>query len=433
MKKTLAFVLGSMTMSLGLHMAHAAEVKFYDSTDPILKLRTVTYPGGKTADLTVGLGSGAYRHKNDPANIITVVADRGPNFTCKQAKKIIGEASEKPCAEIKKGRWYPVPDYTPSIYKLVLKEDMTFAIKDVISLKDRDGNPVDGMLNPLTVATTENPIDLDGKPLKHNPNAVDAEGIVKLSDGSYWIGEEMGPSLMHVASDGRILKRLVPADTEKDYADANMDVVGALPAILAKRQANRGIESVALSPDEKFLYIIMQNPLANPDKKTYLAAKNTRILKLETATQKILGEYVYQLDDPQSFKLDPSKKQNAPRISEMLALGTDHLLVLERTNGTTKLHEISLDGASNIFGSAWDDLATSPSLEASNDLSKTDIKAVTKTLRFDSADFEDIPTKLEGIAILGNGDVALINDNDFGIKGDPTRVVRLIGSDIKMD
>lgn len=433
MKKKLALLAGGLAFLAAPALSQAAEVVLYDSTDPILQLRTVTYPGGKTADLTVGIGSGAFRHATDPANMITTVSDRGPNFTCKQAKKIIGDAAEKACGEIKKGRWYPVPDYTPSIYKLVLNDDMTFAIKDVISLKDKDGNPVDGMLNPLTVASTENPIGLDGKPLAHNQDAVDAEGIVKLADGTYWIGEEMGPSLMHVSSDGRILKRMVPAGTEKDYADANMDVVGALPAIWATRQANRGIESVALSPDEKFLYVIMQNPLANPDKKAYVAAKNTRILKLDAETQELLGEFVYQLDDPQSFRLDPSKKQNAPRISEMLALGTDRLLVLERTNGTTKLHEVSLDGATNILGSKWDEAKTAPSLELSNDLSGTDIKAVEKTLRFDSADFKDLPVKLEGIAILGNGDVALINDNDFGIGGSPTRIVRLKGSDIKMD
>ena len=38
-------------------------------------------------------------------------------------------------------------------------------------------------------------------------------------------------------------------------------------------------------------------------------------------------------------------------------------VVLERIDRTTKLQRISLAGATNILGSAWDDAATSPSLE----------------------------------------------------------------------
>jgi hypothetical protein len=141
----------------------------------------------------------------------------------------------------------------------------------------------------------------------------------------------------------------------------------------------------------------------------------------------LAGEYIYQLDDPQTFRNDPSDKQNAPRISEVMALGDDRLLVLERTDGTTKLHEVKLDGASNILASRWDDMSTSPSLEQENDLSKLDLKAVVKTLRFDSADYPMAPTKIEGLAVMGDGALALINDNDFGIKGDATKVLLIDG------
>ena len=423
----------AIALALAAGAAHAQSVKIYGSNDAALALRTVEFEGGKTVAFTVGIGSGAFRHRNDPPNMFVTVSDRGPNFPCGQAKKILGLDGAKLCAGIGKARIYPVPDYTPSIYSVHLNGDGTFSIKDAIALKDRDGNPVDGMLNPLTVATTEIPVDATGRRLKQNPNAVDAEGIVKLSDGTYWIGDENGPSLMHVAADGRIATRLVPAGTERDYAGANYDIVGALPAIFAKRQANRGIESVAVSPDERFLYTIMQNPLANPDAKAYKAAKNARLLKLDRATMKPVGEWVYQLDDPMSFRNDPTQKQDAPRISEMIALGADRLLVLERTDRTTKLHEVRLTGATDVLGGKWDDAATSPSLEQSNALEGTGIVPVAKTLRFDSADYKDIPDKLEGIAILGDGSVALINDNDFGIFGDPTRVVVLSGSAIRAD
>ena len=49
---------------------------------------------------------------------------------------------------------------------------------------------------------------------------------------------------------------------------------------------------------------------------------------------------------------------------------------------------------------------------------------VTKTLRFDSArDLKDAPTKIEGLTFLGDGTLVIINDNDFGMRGDDTVIV----------
>lgn len=423
-----------MTFSTAMFLAatslQAADVTVLTIDDPLSQWRNVDYPNGQQVTYSVGLGSGAFRHASDPANVIYAVSDRGPNFTCKAAIKLMGEESQALCKGIKGARFYPTPDYTPSIYRLELDVAAgSFLVKDVISLKTASGLAVSGMLNPQTVAKTDVGIDLKGNKLAFSPDAIDAEGIVKLSDGSFWIGEEMGPSILHVAADGRVLRRLVPADAAADYAGADTEIVASLPAVLSRRQANRGIESMAVSPDEKFLYFMVQNPLANPDAKTYAASKNTRLFKLDRESGKLVGEYIYQLDDPQSFGLDPSDKQNAPRISEVTALGLDRLLVLERTDGTTKLHEVTLEGATNILGSRWDDPLTSPSLEAGNDLRALDLVAVPKTLRFDtSRDYRDAPTKIEGVAFLGDGSMALINDNDFGINGDATRILVVKGA-----
>ncbi len=77
--------------------------------------------------------------------------------------------------------------------------------------------------------------------------------MVKLSDGSFRLSDENAPGLIHVAADGKVIKRLVPAGSEGDFKDAKYAIEGKLPAILVKRQSNRGIESLAMSPDEKFL------------------------------------------------------------------------------------------------------------------------------------------------------------------------------------
>ncbi|MFN3482171.1 MAG: esterase-like activity of phytase family protein, partial [Rhabdaerophilum calidifontis] len=267
-----------------------------------------------------------------------------------------------------------------------------------------------------------------GNVLPDDPDNLDLEGIVRLADGTFWIGEEMGPSIAELSADGRILRRFVPADQGEDYKRSEAEIHAVLPAILSKRQGNRGIESLAVSPDEAFLYFIVQNPLANPDAKTFNAARNTRLFKFDRRAGAIVGEWVYQLDDPRSFARDPSDRQSDPRISELTALGPDRLLVLERTERTTKLYEIRLAGATDIRGSAWDDPATRPTLEQTNDLAGTGIVPLAKTLRLDSArDIPDAPEKIEGVAFLGDGALVLINDNDFGIRGDETRILVVRG------
>ena len=53
-----------------------------------------------------------------------------------------------------------------------------------------------------------------------------------------------------------------------------------------------------------------------------------------------------------------------------------------------------------------------------------------KTLRLDTANFPDIVGKTEGMALLGDGSLVLINDDDFGIAGGRTQIVVLRGTGI---
>ncbi len=296
-----------------LPAAQAAEtLTSYTSTDPKLALGSISVPGGKTRELNVGIGSGAGRRAGDPAMTFWTISDRGANFTCGDVEDVFGVDGKTICGDVKGGRIYPQPDYSPSIYRITLKDDHSFTVDTVLPLRDGEGKPVTGLLNPLTHASTEQPLDLSGKKLAQDADAVDAESIVPMADGSFWVSEENGPSLLHVAADGKILRRIVPQGTEGDFKAAHYPVDGGLPAVLAKRFLNRGLESLAITPDGKRLATIIQNPLANPDADTYKASKNARLWTLDPATLAVTGEYVYTLDDPQSFRLDPSNKQSEP-------------------------------------------------------------------------------------------------------------------------
>ena len=406
----------------------APEVTVLTSEDPILRLGRVAFAGGRTLEMSVGIGSAAYHRPGDPGDIVYTLSDRGPNFACSEAEAVTGVARGVLCAADRNGRVYPVPGYSPTLYGVRLRvAEGRFEVFESIALKTRRGVPLTGLTNPLP-GRTEQPLDAAGAKLAFAASAIDAEGLVRLPDGSAWIGEENGPSLVHVGADGRVLRRVVPfGGTAAELAGADYPVVEGLPAILARRQSNRGIESLAGTPDGETLYAIVQNPLANPDAAAYRAARNSRVLRYEPGSNRVTGEWVYPLELPQSFRLDPSDAQNDPRISEAAWLGPDRLLVLERTEKTTKLFEVRLNEATDISGSRWDDAATRPTLEQSNDLSGTGVVPLAKRLVLDSADHPELPVKLEGIALLPDGTLMLINDDDFGISGERTRIVLVRG------
>ncbi len=436
MSHRLAAVLVPIALALGSGPTgvSAMEIETLTSRDRQLEMAPLTSPWGKELRYSLGIGSGAFRHPSDPADEIWTVGDRGPNMTCAEAQRLLAPETATPCGAVRNGRYYPTPGYVPSIYRVAIdRAAKSFRLVETIPLKTRSGKPISGLLNPQTVASKDTGLDLKGAVLPDSADNLDLEALVRLSDGSFWIAEEMGPSIALVSADGRILRRHVPANAAADYKDADAEIVANLPPILSKRQGNRGFESIAISPDERFLYVIMQNALANPDAAAFNAARNVRLFKIERQSGNLVGEWVYQLDDPRSFGLDPSERQSDPRISELTALGLDRLLVLERTEGTTKLHEITLDGATNILGSRWDDPSTRPTLEQSNDLAAVSVTPLPKTLRFDTArDLKDAPAKIEGMAFLADGTLVLINDNDFGIRGDETKII-LIRSAVTAD
>jgi hypothetical protein len=430
--RTAAFA--TLAFSAFISSAHAQQkVEVYNGNAQALSLGDFAFAGGKTVKLTNGIGSGAFHFAKDPDTVIYTVSDRGANFTCDdEGQAISGLTPEQMCGSFKGGRIYPLPAYAPSIFKVELSPaDKKFKVVETISLKDRNGKPLTGIVNALTKATTETPFDGKGNRLAQDPGGVDLEGLVKLSDGTFWVSDENAPGIIHVAADGKVIKRLVPAGSEGDFKGANYTVEGKLPAILVKRQNNRGIESITMSPDEKFLYFIVQNPLANPDGAAYRDAANARLYKMDRASETLVGEYVYALDDFNVYK-DGSKTMNAGRISEMTAMGTDRLLVLERTDKVTRLHEIALDGATNILGSKWDDMVTSPSLEQVKVAGDVGIKTTPKTLRLDTNDHKDMPVKIEGLAFLNDGRLLMINDDDFGITGESSKILLVTDPALKL-
>jgi hypothetical protein len=443
--------------------------------DPDLALGQYTHPaGGPTLDLSIGIGSGAFRSPFDPLPLLAflfglrrnpivdavwTVSDRGPNIECEEAEAVIGLDDDVACpadgtVESGVGRIYPRPDYSPSIYRVALRRDGTFRIARAIPLRTANGTPITGLPNPLTVATTEVPRDGTGTVIAQNASAVDAEALVRvpLFGGRFLIGEENGPSLLEVKDDGRIIKRFVPAGTETDYtspplplAPAGYAVDGSLPAILAKRRLNRGIESLAISPDLRFVYFVMQSPLDNPGSSVRDSA-NIRLFKLRVhwhaagSRLEPVGEWVYPLEQATVFQAlgatDAGRRRDL-RVSEMLKLRGERFLILERTDQVTILFEVDLATGTNILGSSFDAIATTPSLEQMADLASVGITPLAKSQRLIASSLAGaqprFPAKLEALALSHGGRLTIINDDDFGITGARTRISVVDGPNLAED
>ncbi|MET9385788.1 esterase-like activity of phytase family protein [Streptomyces sp. NPDC002928] len=323
------------------------------------------------------------------------VTDRGPNGQI----KVNGT----------KRRTFPVPGFDPAIVKIRVSGD-TVKVIDAIPLTTSSGKPVTGLSN--LQGRDEAPYSYDAKtPLSYNPNGLDTEGIVWAADGSFWLVDEYGPSLVHVSARGKVLTRYVPQGL--DLTGTDYPVVEALPSVLLHRKINRGFEGLAQLPGGD-LVMAVQSPLSLPDADAGDASRTTRLLRFSPKKQAVTAEYAYRFD-PVNV-VDPSEDDTSElKISSVVAVGGNRLLVEERTDKAARLQLVRLDRAADILGSAWDDDTTAPSLEQLDDPAASGIPVLAKRLVVDLGTVAGVPGKIEGVARVDHDTLALINDNDFGM------------------
>jgi len=323
------------------------------------------------------------------------VTDRGPNGQIK--------------VDGKKRRTFPVPGFDPAIVKIRVSGDAV-KVLDAIPITTSSGKPVTGL--PNQAGRDEAPYSYDAQtPLAYDANGVDTEGIVRAEDGSFWLVDEYGPSLIHVSARGKVLTRYVPKGlnlTGTDYP-----VVEALPAILLHRKTNRGFEGLAQLPGGD-LVMAVQSPLSLPDGAAGDASRTTRLLRFSPKKLAVTAEYAYRFD-PVNV-VDPSEDDTSElKISSVVAVGRDRLLVEERTDKAARLQWVKLTRDANILGGVWDTDTTSPSLEQLDDPAAAGVPVLPKRLVVDLGTVEGVPGKIEGVARVDHDTLALINDNDFGM------------------
>ncbi len=390
-------------------------------TLPYQTLATVTTAQGEA--LTVhfgGFGSDAAAHPSMPRQFYALT-DRGPNLDAKGARGA--------------GKIFPVPAFTPSIGLFALGPDNQVTHLKTIPLKNRQGQPISGLPNPPGLGgTLEVPYNLDGSVITQDPSrpydpktnpirwdeyGLDSEGLVALKDGTFWVSDEYGPHMVHYDANGIEIGRINPF-TQDARTQFN------LPAELANRRPNRGMEGLTVSPDQTTLIGIMQSALSNPNKAAH-ASDLTRIVSIDLRDGKT-KQYLY----PQALA------ENAN--SGLMALGQNRFLVIERDGEFALRNPKAMKHIYAIDLSQATDLNSIPSggpfsrdpklgllihgqtLEQYRlthdwaDFITLGIVPAPKTLVADLVKSLNYPhDKFEGMWLVDADTLAVINDDDFSI------------------
>lgn len=373
--------------------------------------------------ITRGLGSGLIKSADGR---LWAVGDRGPNLAVDLSieryglEGLVGHANTK-------AKIMPALDIGPGLAELAIEGDEVKVLR-LLPLTDGDGRPLSGLPTPGSRNSRREPaLDMTGAPIAPDPGGIDGEGIAAMPDGSFWIGDEYGPSLLKVDRSGKVLMRWVPEGEERTVAGAPYETAAVLPAIAAARQVNRGFEALTLSAEGKRLTLAFQSPLAHPDVGAHAAARHIRLMEIDTETAVLLGQWAYRLEEPAQFRRDAAEDTVKPsdvKVSELTRIDEERLLVLERVSHSTKLFVIRLDPALRLP----DEHAlpgTRPTLEELSAGPDFPLPEVGKTLLFDSDHHPEVSKDLEGMTLLDERTLLLVNDNDFGIEGAETTFWRV--------
>lgn len=344
-----------------------------------------------------------------------------------------------------------------------------FKVKQTVKLRDANADlipPTSDVDAPFALNGL-NPQLLNGNPALLG-RSFDPEGlVVDPRTGHFIIADEYGPSVYEFSRNGRLIgifevpAELVPRPT------GSVDYVAVRDggASGAGRQDNRGYEGIAITPDGKLLYAVLQDPLLDEGPHTDATdndgrdGRNLRIVVFDNdwrsrTYRQAIAQYVYQLEPQAAIRArilaqggtatasDPRQGRNIG-VSSIIAINQHEFLVLERDNrgigvdnpmgrgtgtapfpaagivGSKRVYKIDVRGATDVSGL---------SLPDDGDLAAAGIVPVQKN---DSQVFIDLSAntllpngnqaeKWEGITIgprLHGGAHVIVagNDNDYSV------------------
>ncbi|MFZ5889997.1 MAG: esterase-like activity of phytase family protein [Myxococcota bacterium] len=352
----------------------------------------VEFPDGLPLSLGSGLrlrgerGCGCDDNGADGVYTLVGLSDRGPNG---DAPDYLDTAGTK-----HPSKSYLVPSFTPKMVTIEVRRSgarvthtqaLSFGREAAVGL-------------PPAALTTEIGVTESLTAYASSLNGIDPEGIDFDARGNAWISEEYGPSLLNVrARSGHITRRLVPGS--------------GLPAILASRQVNRGFEGVAVTPSGK-VYGLVQSTLDIAGKTKGLA-QFIRLVEYDPRSG-ATRMFAYPHD------VAAYKKSGDAKLGDLFALDDTRFLTIEGGKGKDGLrnvvYEFDIANATDLTGvtlasgsNAGKELEYGTAAEIA-----AQITMAKKTLVADLRAYGYTAEKSEGMTLIDDRTLVVINDNDFG-------------------
>jgi hypothetical protein len=148
----------------------------------------------------------------------------------------------------------------------------------------------------------------------------DVESIALAADGTYWVGEEFGPYVLHFGADGTLLDEPIPHPYLKSPAN---------PAVIAQPgthtlASSRGFESLAFNEAGDRLYAVPEGaPVVDALRAVPGDERVVELFEIDPAAKAYTGvTYKYRKDGPQTG--------NAIVIGDTTNIGGNKYVLIER-------------------------------------------------------------------------------------------------------
>ncbi|WUI00863.1 esterase-like activity of phytase family protein [Spirillospora sp. NBC_00431] len=136
----------------------------------------------------------------------------------------------------------------------------------------------------------------------------DPESIVRAPDGTYWIGEEFGPYVLHFDRAGRLLERPIPVPGAKSPKSPELE-----PGEKPNLGGSKGLESLAISPDGRTLYPMLEGTVTGD------TPGDLRVYEFDRRRAAFTGRrWTYRMRTPQLS------------VADLISVGRGRFLAIER-------------------------------------------------------------------------------------------------------
>lgn len=270
----------------------------------------------------------------------------------------------------------------------------TVIFTDVVFLKDENGQQYpNSKSNP---AQTPDPEAMRYNPLKRNLVwSSEGERILRTKDTIL-----SNPTLFLINASGSRI------DSFKLPTNLNMQAIEKGP------RQNGVLEGMSFADNYKSLYVNVEEPLYEDGPRAELSPNKAfvRIYKFDVAARKNTAQYAYELD-PVAYPPNPAGSFKVNGIPDLLSLGNNRLLVLERSYSTGRIPCTIKVFIADLNTAT--DISNNPSLK-----SDTRFTPAQKQLLLNMDDLKVFTDNIEGVSFgprLPNGNPTLlfVADNNF--------------------